>query len=153
MKIKIITAFTVMFIALCAFAVESSKPSTHDMSWMARHGKASRVNIKECMDCHTDRVSCIKCHQEVEPRNHTPSWVKKGHGLEARWERKSCETCHREDSCMECHDSTPPASHRPGWGGSGSSLNRHCNGCHYPVQETTCFTCHKSAHAPNEYSK
>jgi hypothetical protein len=151
MKIKIITALALMLIALCCFAVESSKPSSHDASWMDRHGKFSKANMQECMECHNDRVSCIKCHQDTEPRNHTLSWVKKGHGIEARWDRESCETCHREDSCIECHESTPPSSHRPGW---REPVNRHCDSaCHYPVQDTTCYACHKSAHAPNEYKK
>ncbi|WP_265821391.1 hypothetical protein [Geovibrio ferrireducens] len=154
MKAKITVLSMVMamlLVAVYAFAVESNKPSSHDISWMDRHGSASKVNKQECLQCHTDQVSCIQCHQEVSPRNHTPSWTKKGHGLEARWDRSSCTTCHKEDSCIECHSVTPPSSHRPGWGGSGASLQRHCNNCHYPVQQTTCNVCHKTAHAPNAY--
>ena len=155
MKAKIITlimTLSLLFISALAFAVDSNKPSTHDTTWLSRHGKASKVNLNECLECHTDQVSCIRCHEEVAPRNHTSSWTRRGHGLEARWDRRTCQTCHKEDSCIECHTSTPPADHRPGWGGSGSSRNIHCSGCHYPVQDTTCFTCHKQAHAPNEYS-
>jgi hypothetical protein len=149
MRNILIGLFILFSVATVAFAVESDKPSSHDTSWIKRHGNASKLNEQECLDCHTDRVSCIKCHNEVAPRNHTAGWIKKGHGLEARWDRNSCQACHREDSCIECHTQTPPASHRPGW---REPLNRHCGSCHYPIQETTCFTCHKAAHAPNEYS-
>jgi hypothetical protein len=149
MKAGLIALCAVMLMALGALAIDSNKPSSHDLSWVARHGAASKVNLAECLECHTDRVSCIRCHQETEPRSHTPTWVKKGHGLEARWDRTACKACHTEDSCIECHENTPPSDHRPGW---REPLNRHCNSCHYPVQDTTCFTCHKRAHAPNEYS-
>ncbi|WP_081646832.1 hypothetical protein [Limisalsivibrio acetivorans] len=150
MKVKFLILSAILLTALVAFAVESNKPSTHDTSWIKRHGQASKVNGEECKMCHVDQVSCIKCHQETPPRNHTPSWTKKGHGLEAKWDRESCATCHKEDSCIECHSSTPPSTHRPGW---REPVNRHCDSCHYPVQQTTCFTCHKSAHAPNTYLK
>lgn len=149
MKRIIIGLIMIFAVAMIAMAVPSDKPNSHDASWIQRHGQASKLNMDECLQCHTDRVACIKCHEEVAPRSHTPGWVKKGHGLEARWDRAKCAACHKEDSCIECHTQTPPASHRPGW---RAPLNRHCGNCHYPIQETTCFTCHKSAHAPNEYS-
>lgn len=133
-----VMALTVLSASLTVFAVESNKPSSHDISWLRRHGPASKVKIGECLECHTDKVSCIQCHQEIAPRNHTPAWTRKGHGLEARWDRSSCLACHKDDSCNECHQSTPPASHRSGWS-SG-----HCVGCHAPVQDSSCFVCHKS---------
>ncbi|QEM67673.1 hypothetical protein FO488_05575 [Geobacter sp. FeAm09] len=136
-------------VVVCAAA--SNKPSSHDISWLHRHGPASKAHIEECLECHTDRVSCIQCHKEVAPRNHTPSWAKTGHGLEARWDRSACTACHTEDSCIECHQSTRPSSHRRGWGGLGSTLQTHCGSCHYPVKDTTCFVCHKTAHAPNAH--
>lgn len=148
---NIILTLMLVLMASTAFAVTSEKPSTHDTSWMKRHGKASMLNMSDCTSCHVEKVSCVKCHQEVPPRSHTSGWKKKGHGLEARWDRATCAACHKEDTCVECHKTTPPASHRPGW---REPLNRHCTtGCHFPVQETTCFTCHKTAHAPNQYSK
>lgn len=144
----IFVALALLVAGVTAYAVESNKPPSHDLSWMQRHGAASKSNIEECVQCHTDQVSCIQCHQEVAPRNHTPAWSKTGHGLEAKWDRSSCTACHKEDSCVECHLRTVPSSHRPGWLGTG---NRHCTTCHYPVQETTCFVCHKTAHAPNAF--
>jgi hypothetical protein len=154
MRAKLTAIFAASaLIAMClsAYAVDSNKPSSHDMSWLHRHGPLSKANLEECIQCHKDQVSCKQCHQEVAPRNHTPSWIKTGHGLEARWDRSNCIACHKEDSCIECHQNTPPSSHRPGWGGSGSSQQRHCGTCHYPLQDSTCFVCHKRAHAPNNY--
>lgn len=149
-RIILITLIT-LATSLVAYAVNSEKPETHDTSWIERHGPASKVNKQECMDCHVEQTSCIKCHQDTPPRNHTAGWAKKGHGLEARWDSESCSSCHTEDTCISCHQATPPSTHRPGW---REPLNRHCgSSCHYPIQETTCYTCHKSAHAPNQYSK
>ncbi len=144
-----ITLVLLLFVPT-AFAVESQKPVSHDMSWIKRHGQASRINSGECRECHIEKVSCVKCHEDTAPRNHTSGWIKKGHGLEARWDRAKCAACHKEDSCVTCHQETPPASHKPGW---REPLNRHCGNCHFPIQQTKCFTCHKSAHAPNQYSK
>jgi hypothetical protein len=155
MKAKLTTTIAVLALlmaSIAAYAVDSNKPPSHDLSWLHRHGPASKVNIEECIQCHTDRISCTQCHQEIQPRNHTPSWTKTGHGLEARWDRSRCMVCHKEDSCVECHQRTLPSSHRPGWGGgSGVSQNRHCTTCHYPVKDTTCFVCHNTAHAHNTY--
>lgn len=150
MKRILFVTLLIMATSLMAYAVNSDKPSTHDTTWIERHGNASKIDKEECLQCHVEEVSCIKCHQDTPPRDHTPGWVKKGHGLEARWDSESCSSCHREDTCITCHQETPPASHRPGW---REPLNRHCgSSCHYPIQETTCYTCHKSAHAPNQYN-
>jgi len=148
----IISALALLIAGVTAYAVESNKPPSHDLSWLQRHGAVSKINLEECVQCHKDQTTCIQCHQEVAPRNHTPTWAKTGHGLEARWDRSSCTACHKEDSCVECHLHTVPSSHRPGWLGTGTGLqNRHCATCHYPIQETTCFVCHKTAHAPNAF--
>lgn len=154
-KLTVISLLISLLIAVVsAYAVDSNKPSSHDISWLHRHGPESKAHLDECVQCHVDRVSCIQCHQEVQPRNHTPSWVKTGHGLVARWDRSACTVCHKEDMCIECHLNTPPSSHRPGWGGPGGiPNNRHCGTCHFPVQDTTCFVCHKTAHAPNIYKQ
>ena len=146
----IITAMILAMVGM-AYAVESIKPASHDTTWTRTHGQESRVDEGTCLACHKDRVACIKCHQEVQPRSHTPSWLKRGHGLESRWNRDKCTTCHKEDSCVACHSSIPPSDHRPGWGGAADPVNIHCNSCHYPIQETRCFTCHKIAHTPTQY--
>jgi hypothetical protein len=135
-------------------AAAPGKPDTHDGTWLLRHGQASRVDEASCLQCHTDRATCIQCHQDVQPRNHTPSWVRQTHGLEARWSRETCMACPREDSCVSCHEATPPSSHRAGWSTSaaGGGGGQHCLNCHYPVGDTTCFTCHKVAHEPGQYT-
>jgi hypothetical protein len=154
-KLTIATALLSLLISvITVYAVESSKPSSHDISWLQRHGTASKANLGECVQCHTDQVTCTQCHQEVSPRSHTPVWLKTGHGTEARWDRAKCATCHKEDSCTDCHQNTRPSSHRPGWSGNGTVQgSRHCVNCHYPLQDTTCAMCHKTGHLPNTYKK
>jgi hypothetical protein len=119
---------------------------------MWTHGPASRIDERECLQCHSDRTACINCHQDTQPRNHTAAWVHRTHGLEARWNRDACATCHREDSCVQCHRSTPPSTHVPGFGGAGQSVNGHCNSCHFPLADTSCFTCHKVSHSQGQFS-
>ena len=129
------------------------KPDTHNGAWLETHGQAARVDEESCLQCHTGRTSCIQCHQDTQPRSHTPSWVKRGHALEARWSRETCLACHNDDSCIACHQSTPPSSHRPGWGTAVTGVpgGEHCASCHYPLSDTTCFTCHKVAHTQGAY--
>ncbi len=131
---------------------ESIKPATHDSTWIRAHGEESKYDENSCLGCHKNRVDCIKCHQEVAPRSHTPSWARIGHGLESRWNRDKCLVCHQEDSCVDCHNNTQPSSHRSGWGGLGQAVNIHCQNCHFPVQDTGCFTCHKTVHTPTQFS-
>lgn len=144
-----LTLFCILLLSFTvAYAVESNKPETHGVNWLYEHGDASKMNSRECLDCHKDKSSCIQCHEEVAPRNHNASWTKRTHGLEAKWNRESCSACHKEDSCIECHTSTPPSDHKYGW---REPVNAHCGSCHYPLQDTRCYTCHKRAHSPNEY--
>lgn len=152
-NITIAGLFLLFAVFTAAYAYQSNKPETHTADWMKLHGQASVSDSESCKDCHTDRVECITCHQEVAPRSHNGSWKRLTHAYKARWDRESCLVCHKEDSCTECHKSTPPITHRPGWGGEGDSQNRHCGSCHYPVQETTCGTCHETSHSPSSYSK
>jgi hypothetical protein len=141
----------VVVVPLSALGVTSNKPETHDGSWLREHGPASRINEQECLDCHQGRTNCIQCHQDTQPRSHTPSWIKRSHGLEARWGRETCMACHREDMCIACHSSTPPSTHRPGWG--AVQPNRHCTSCHFPISETSCFTCHKTSPHPPGFNQ
>jgi len=150
-NILVFICLTMLITFATVMAYESNKPETHTSDWIQLHGAASKANPEECKDCHTDRVECITCHQEVKPRSHNASWKRKLHALKAKWDRDTCMTCHKEDSCVECHKSTPPFTHRPGWGGTEDSQNRHCGSCHYPIQETTCYTCHETSHSPQTY--
>ncbi len=140
-----------VFTGSTALSYEVSKPESHDASWTQIHGEAANADLSSCLECHEDRQGCIECHEDVVPRNHNGSWKRKLHGIKAQWDRASCLVCHQEDSCVECHKVSTPFSHRPGWGGLDDTQNRHCGSCHYPVQETNCFTCHETAHAPNSF--
>jgi hypothetical protein len=154
MKKTFIFAALLLFVVVTSvYAYDTNKPETHDANWISLHGEASVSDPDSCSECHTDRVECITCHQEVAPRSHNASWKRKVHAFKARWDRESCLTCHKEDSCVECHNSTPPISHRPGWGGTEDTQNRHCGSCHFPIEDTSCYTCHETSHSPQTYTR
>lgn len=147
-KIIIAAAFIIMTTAM-VFAFSTSKPETHNSAWMDLHGKQANINSQECYDCHTDKLECITCHEDTKPRNHTLSWTNKLHGLEVKWGRSNCKTCHTEDSCISCHESTKPANH------TSHYVDVHCNvGCQQPigVWENTiskdCLVCHRAKPTP-----
>ena len=143
---KLIFIISVLTIAVAAYAVESSKPEDHNASWEMLHGKKANTNSAECYMCHTDRLECITCHEDSKPRSHTMTWTNKTHGLEARWERTNCKTCHTEDSCISCHDSTLPSNHKV----PNFLNNSHCSSgyCQLPVGTwrntiaKDCIICH-----------
>lgn len=125
-------------------------PPNHDRLWTARHGQlvrrgAPRSRAEDCTLCHQES-SCLRCHAEEPPRDHTQNWrVGPGHGLAAALDRERCQACHTSDACTECHTSNPPRSHRGGW---GSPRNRHCLGCHEGSLGSAsggCSTCHAGA--------
>ena len=79
----------------------------------------------------------------------TVTFVNKTHGLESRWNRTTCQTCHKEDFCDSCHETSYPMSHaRAGFvSGAGS----HCGtSCVVPVgswnntPSKNCLVCHKT---------
>ena len=156
MKKILLTAFIILCAGFVAFAVESSKPDTHTNAWGVLHGKQARVNDKECLTCHTDRLECIMCHEDTKPRSHNATWTTKTHGMESRWNSNACKTCHQEEFCTECHETSVPMSHRvPNFGPNISGVpgtNGHCtNGCQAPIglKWTTspaknCLLCHKT---------
>jgi hypothetical protein len=108
--------------------------------WEKVHGKESKVDPKYCAMCHDVEASCDACHRTQAPDNHTLSWRQETHGLQAGWDRNSCNACHEEESCMKCHQNTEPKSHRGGWSGP---TNTHCVSCHFPAQRTECIVCHE----------
>jgi hypothetical protein len=117
----------------------ATRPASHDGRWIAHHGEASRGEETRCAVCHAV-ADCVRCHQDMAPRDHGEFWLRRGHGLASRWDRERCAACHREDACIECHRMTPPANHGAGW---GSPTYRH-----FPLEDTSCAVCHDQAH-PN----
>ncbi len=121
------------------------KPSTHDTAWTRQHGFAVRARDdateNRCDLCHQEEQSCNNCHRHQLPQSHTNFFRIRGHGIQSSIDRQSCATCHRTDFCDRCHQSTAPRSHRAGF---GAPRNRHCTGCHFPLQDSGCATCHKA---------
>jgi hypothetical protein len=124
----------------------TTRPGNHDRGWTKVHGLASKLGpasatANQCSMCH-EKDSCTSCHQTQAPENHNAFWRMRGHGVAASIDRSRCQTCHASDGCDRCHRETAPASHTAGW---DCPRNRHCNGCHLPLQASgSCFVCHKS---------
>lgn len=139
-----------VLVAVSVYAVDSSKPSTHNSSWEYKHGQAAKANEQECLTCHEERLECISCHEDKAPRSHTSTFVNRTHGLESRWKKDTCQTCHREDFCTACHETAVPRSHnKTGFHVEGSG-GTHCGQSCQPWQgpwgtrlEKNCLTCHK----------
>jgi hypothetical protein len=149
---KIFLVFGIMlsfFVADYAFA--SNKPEDHNQAWNQLHGQRARISDRSCLDCHTQRLECIACHEAVKPRSHNMSWTLQVHGQESRRNRGSCVTCHTEDSCVSCHQVSRPVSHsRQGW------ADTHCaTSCQIGVRtwsrtiNRNCIVCHKAAPSVN----
>jgi len=122
---------------------ETWVPPSHEQAWTQFHGTVFRSGdtaaSNQCSLCH-DEWSCAECHQEVPPRDHNNQFRQVGHGVAATIDRTRCAVCHRTDYCQRCHEHTAPRNHT---GGFGSPRNRHCLGCHFPLRNESCFTCHK----------
>lgn len=121
---------------------EDVKPPSHDTNWFRTHGGVvcarDEATASQCSMCHNES-SCVSCHRETPPQNHTNYWRLRGHGVTASLDRESCATCHTADSCASCHASSPPQNHTGAWGGV---VNQHCVSCHFPVQNEGCVVCH-----------
>ena len=119
-----------------------SAPWTHDGNWEKHHGLSVRnrsdLTADRCSMCHEDST-CIACHQDEAPDNHTRYWRRRGHGLTAEMDRENCAACHGQDYCDRCHQEAVPLTHHGTWGGSRSS---HCYGCHFEESDQSCFFCH-----------
>ena len=127
---------------------EDTRPKSHLAGWDRAHGRAAIAGDfddlpRDCALCHQQKSFCDDCHRAEMPRDHTNAFRMHGHAARASIDRDRCETCHTTDSCSECHKDAMPRSHRAVW---GEPFNRHCNGCHLPVQsfgEVGCAVCHE----------
>lgn len=133
----------------CHRAVDRSwLPPTHGPQWARLHGErvraGSEASVDRCSLCHQDATGCNACHQQMAPDDHDQSFRLRTHGLQASIDRSRCAVCHTQDSCQQCHEATRPLSHRAGF---GSPQQRHCVGCHLPLVEAGCRTCHRDAAA------
>lgn len=121
-------------------------PPSHRREWSREHGVEARfgsldtVLQGECAYCH-QRDTCLECHRQREPRDHTQFFRIRGHGLQAANDRQACAACHQPDACVRCHAETRPLSHR---GSFGAPRDQHCTSCHLPLQGESCWVCHKS---------
>ncbi len=112
MKMKLlIIVYSLSADIQCILCSRQHKPSTHNSTWERQHGQAAKSNMSECLVCHEERSECIACHEDTSPRSHTVTFVNKTHGLESRWNRTSCQTCHKQDFCDSCHETAYPMSH------------------------------------------
>lgn len=123
------------------------RPSNHARLWERTHGFASMdggmgATANNCAMCH-GKDSCTSCHLTRRPADHGAFWRTKGHGIASSIDRGRCQTCHVSDSCNRCHQESAPPSHGAGW---NAPTNRHCQGCHVPLQASgSCAVCHKSS--------
>lgn len=122
-------------------------PASHEVDWKRRHGRCVRsgsdATSDRCSLCHQES-SCVQCHREEPPENHTPYWLQRAHGLTARMDRASCMACHRSDSCASCHAEETPMNHT---GSFGMPKDSHCTICHFPLRNEGCVACHRDTHS------
>jgi hypothetical protein len=119
-----------------------------------RAGAAGEPSIPEmarCRSCHETASAlkdCEVCHAASEPLrpvSHAPDW-KSLHGVDARLDGVSCESCHTQKDCQDCHsgDNVRPRSHRLNFAfdhaleARGNELS--CRTCHEDAQ--FCSSCH-----------
>ena len=129
----------------CHSAVAPDKaPADHVAGWNGRHGLEARFD-DSCVWCHGEN-SCDDCHQGVRPTSHNPTWTLSGHGREADFDRRQCDTCHQADQCDRCHQVKPMTHVSAGFRFGGHSRlidrrggTRSCNVCH---EADTCNACH-----------
>jgi hypothetical protein len=124
---------------------EETPPADHAVGWVGRHGGKSRFD-DSCTWCHTDN-GCDDCHTSTRPVSHTPTWNNSGHGREANFDRRQCDTCHQSDQCDRCHQVKPFTHFNAGFrfgSGHGELVERRggtrsCRACHEP---DFCASCH-----------
>ncbi len=132
--------------AVCHVSIDRTrKPENHFQLWTKNHGTCARqgaeaATANNCSLCHQPQA-CTICHQTVPPPDHNEFWRLRSHGFSVALDRSRCQVCHTTDMCIACHKETRPFSHTGGW---GVPQDRHCTGCHLPLQSTpNCAICHR----------
>ena len=88
----------------CTECHRSSMPESHrEAGWQSGHGRgyadAGMVAFERssCTLCHEENA-CVRCHQVTKPRNHTLSWQRRFHGVNASVDRERCLVCQVGDA-------------------------------------------------------
>ncbi|PLX40638.1 MAG: hypothetical protein C0608_08465 [Deltaproteobacteria bacterium] len=132
----------------CHSEVDIAKaPADHTNGWERIHGTQALFS-NSCNWCH-DETTCSDCHATERPMSHTPTWARSGHGREADFDRKQCDTCHQADECSRCHQVKPFSHYGAGFRFAGGHADliakrggtRSCRVCHEP---DLCSTCHSN---------
>lgn len=122
-------------------------PPSHLRDWKRAHGRCARspsdATADRCELCHTEST-CVQCHREEAPANHTVHWRLRGHGISAMMDRSGCAVCHQEDSCVQCHSESVPRNHTASF---GSPRDTHCVACHMPLRNEGCVACHANTNS------
>jgi hypothetical protein len=128
------------------------KPETHKTGeWRTAHGKAAKVDRKQCAMCHAEKF-CTDCHGLEMP--HPLGWARgaSGHAVVAKQDRSTCAKCHVGDAnlCTMCHHQGYDDKKGP-WVGQHKFKVREtgaafCFKCH---DATYCIRCHTSPPVPS----
>ncbi|OHD64330.1 MAG: hypothetical protein A2176_01705 [Spirochaetes bacterium RBG_13_51_14] len=86
----------------------------HNPNYQATHRYESRISLKNCRACHSDR-QCRDCHKAsgvnfkspLIQKRHPLGWTNRSsshfHGRKAKLNLASCTTCHTQNECRYCH--------------------------------------------------
>ncbi len=89
---------------LCHSQTDLLIPDNHKVDWLYRHRNISRIDKKECSNCHRDEF-CSDCHlrrDDIRQRVHDRNYIF-SHSIEVRTNPRKCVTCHTLEYCKECH--------------------------------------------------
>ena len=123
------------------------KPKSHRSDWIDVHAIKAADNPQSCNRCH-DKKYCNECHSKfpggnLRIKSHRPlgtngqqySFNNGEHGIEARRNLQSCQTCHPDgDVCIQCHRSGATNPHPRNW--------RSIKGVYQDRAARVCLKCH-----------
>lgn len=142
-----------------AIPARLAEPASHaEPTFLARHGKRLRAELRQCSTCHTQE-SCVACHAATPrvaaalparspdrgigavitrhpPPSHRSGFVERHAGAAAATPA-TCAGCHTRADCLDCH--RPTAAGAPGYH-PAAFLARHPVAAY--ARETSCSDCH-----------